>query len=85
MDKLGSLFANSTLADHEQKELLALLANLSKDELDELSGFLSLRPEWAGVLYRNYKKKRAAAVSMDIEKWREIFDEEKRDLEKLMD
>ena len=62
MDKLGSLFANSTLADHEQKELLALLANLSKDELDELSGFLSLRPEWAGVLYRNYKKKRAAAV-----------------------
>ncbi|OGF25709.1 hypothetical protein A2303_06940 [Candidatus Falkowbacteria bacterium RIFOXYB2_FULL_47_14] len=85
MDKLKSLLSDSSLADHEQKELFEIFANLSKDELGELSDFLSIHPEWVDVLYRNYEKKKKAAVSMDIKKWREIFDEEKRELEKLAD
>ena len=83
MSQLESILAKSNLNVREQKELLQVLEHLSAVEIDELLNFLDVHPEWVEKLYYNYKQKKEVVVSGDHKKWQEIFDREKKDLEKL--
>lgn len=83
MEQIKSLLAKSNLATEEQNELLAILKLLPTAEINELFNFLNIHPEWIDKLYHNYKQKKAAATTKDYSKWQEIFDEEKKELEKL--
>lgn len=83
MDRIKLLLIKSTLTSEQQSELLAILKLLSAIEVNELSDFLTIHPEWIDKLYHNYKQKKDISTSKDIKKWQEIFDEEKIELEKL--
>lgn len=83
MDQIKLLLTKSDLTPEQQNELFVILKLLPVIEVDELSNFLAIHPEWIGKLYQNYERKKGAAISKNNKKWQEIFDEEKIELEKL--
>lgn len=80
MKKIESLLAKSNLSGQDQNELLVAFQLLSEDEREELYDFLLHYPEWVDKLHRNYNQKKVVAGTGDYNKWKEIFDEEKKEL-----
>ena len=85
MKQIKLLFAESSLTNEEQNELLAVLKLLPATELNELYNFLENHPEWVGKLHHNFLTKKWAANSHDRSLWQKILKEEEIMLKEIDD
>lgn len=72
--------SSKLLSDEEQSDFLQALLELSEEQQQEISNVLEASPEYTGVLYDNYLKKKQN--KHDPKAWEAIIEEE---VEMLMD
>ncbi|MCI0542747.1 hypothetical protein L0Y69_03300 [bacterium] len=75
--ELKKMIFGSELSFDEKEELAWLFADASEEEIDAAKTLFTEDPIWISRLSDNYRKKKLAFLTDDVELWKQILAEEK--------
>jgi hypothetical protein len=81
--KIEELVSKSNLLSPEREELIKLFANTEDSELESVVTIFSDDNSWIEKIYNNYKIKKATMAVESSDLWKEILEQEEKQLEEV--
>lgn len=78
--KLLEAIGNSNLNPSQQREMNVMVMTMTEEDTREFYDLVSEDAKWVDKIYENYKAKKDALQSGDAGLWREIVEQEGKDL-----
>jgi hypothetical protein len=79
--QIQAIIEDSRLDDIQKREFGEVFARTKEDALAPVLEIFQEDPGWVEKLYKNYKEKKEAIVTGNLDAWREVIATEKRELE----
>lgn len=83
LEKIKNILQSSGLSSQDQNELLTLFSFAVDEELELLVGLFSKDKTYITVINENYKRKKEALATRNMNLWQKIVQDEAAELKKL--